>query len=223
MKVNARYWLNIFDLDHEESSQRELQNAIDMPLSMFFFDVEKTNPTQENEINEIDSNEIFDLKEAFTGDYDDHEKFGRAVLFPFNRNKIMARFENIADKFDMYAPSLKVDMEKFAEIFWMSSNPDKKMDMKFKITEHDLTVNMYEKEVEWMRKKVHWKGTDDEEIANRLSNDPEMREVYERDHLADSLKEITLVPQDIRTFVIYYYKPKSEADFTESKAEFMQS
>jgi hypothetical protein len=36
MKVNSRYWLNIFDLEHGYSSQRELQNAIDKPVSLFF-------------------------------------------------------------------------------------------------------------------------------------------------------------------------------------------
>lgn len=67
-----------------------------------------------------------------------------------------------------------------------------------------------------MRKKIQWKGADDEQIAERLANDPELKAVYERDHLADPMEEITLVPQEMRTFVIYYYKPKSEVEFMQS-------
>jgi hypothetical protein len=36
MKVNARYWLNIFDLKHGHSAQRPIQNQIDKPHSLFF-------------------------------------------------------------------------------------------------------------------------------------------------------------------------------------------
>lgn len=215
MKVNARYWLNIFDLEHEKSSQRQLQNAIDKPLSFFFSEIKKEELSQEAEFIAEESSDLLDLREALSDKYA-FENFGRAVMFPFNRNKIMVRLENIADKFDMYTPDLKINMEKFAYLFWKSANPESKTEMKFKITEHDLTVNMYEKEVEWMRKKSAWKGQDDEAIKEVLAKDPEMRAVYERDHLADSMDEITLVPQEMRTFVIYYYKPKPEAEFMQS-------
>lgn len=58
MKVNARYWLNIFDLEHEKSSQRELQNAIDKPLTFFFTALEKDELPL---VNEIDASESTDL------------------------------------------------------------------------------------------------------------------------------------------------------------------
>lgn len=62
-------------------------------------------------------------------------------MFPLSRNKIMVRLENSADKFDMYTADLKVNMEKFAYLFWESANPGSKTEMKFKIMEMALSAN----------------------------------------------------------------------------------
>lgn len=105
MKVNSRYWLNIFDLQHGESSQRELQNAIDKPLSLFFTGLEN-GPIEDNkEIFATESSSKSDLRDSYSNKMD-WDKFGRTVLFPLGRNKILARLENSADSFDFYAPDL---------------------------------------------------------------------------------------------------------------------
>jgi len=41
MKVNARYWLNIFDIARGHSAQRPIQNHIDKPYSIFFPKIKK--------------------------------------------------------------------------------------------------------------------------------------------------------------------------------------
>lgn len=148
------------------------------------------------------------LQDAYTSELYDWDKFGRLVLFPLARNKILVRLENIADKFDSYTPDLEIDMEMFAYKFWKMANPQSSMNTtdKFvpKIFEVDLTANMLEKEVMEMKKKIQWKGADDAEIAEKLLNDPELRSVHERDHTLDKMNAIKLVPQDMRSFVIYY-------------------
>lgn len=138
-----------------------------------------------------------------------NEKYGRTVLFPLGRNKILVRMENSADKFDTDVDNIiKVDMEKFASLFWEQANPGSKTKVTPKIYEMDLTANLFEKEVIERKKKFQWKGKDDAEVAEKLLNDPELRQVYETDHSQDSLDSITLVPQAMRTFVIYYETAK---------------
>lgn len=132
-------------------------------------------------------------------------------MFPLAHNKILVRLENSADKFDFYTPNLEVNMEMFADIFWKIANPGSKTKFYPKIFEVDLTANMLEKEVIEMRKKIQWKGKDDAEIAEKLLNDPELKAVYERDHHSlDKMHAITLVPQDMRSFVIYYAVKKED-------------
>jgi len=41
------------------------------------------------------------------------------VLWPWARNKVMVRFENYADMFDLWdRADYRVDMHRFAEGFW---------------------------------------------------------------------------------------------------------
>lgn len=61
-----------------------------------------------------------------------------------------------------------------------------------------------------MRNKTHWKGKDDAEIAEKLLKDPELKALYERDPSQDKMSAINLVPQDIRSFVIYYDLEKEQ-------------
>lgn len=53
--------------------------------------------------------------------------YGKTILFPLGKNKILVRLENSADKFDIYTPTIEVNMEKFADIFWMEANPTSKV------------------------------------------------------------------------------------------------
>jgi hypothetical protein len=203
MKVNARYWLDIFDLQYGQSSQREIQNAIDKPLTYFFAGLEPGQIEDNKEIFAPSSSRNAQISEAFSS-VADFDKFARVVFFPLGRNKILVRLENSADKFDFYAPTLQLNMETFAKSFWSWANGNIEVEIESEIYEMDLTANMFEKEVVEMRKRVHWRGVDDEEIAEKLAMNPELKAVYEREHLDDPLTAITLVPQEMRTFAIYY-------------------
>lgn len=61
-----------------------------------------------------------------------------------------------------------------------------------------------------MRNKTHWKGKDDAEIAEKLLKDPELKALHERDPSQDKMSAINLVPQDMRSFVIYYDLEKEQ-------------
>jgi hypothetical protein len=154
MKVNSRYWLNIFDLEHGYSMQRELQNEIDKPVSLFFAKLpedllKSSGKASYVPVPKAEKSLLASFKDKYA-----YEMFGRTVFFPLAKNKILVRLENIADKFDMYTPNIEVNMEKFAYIFWMEANPESKTKVYPKIFEMDLTANMFEKEVVEMRKKI---------------------------------------------------------------------
>lgn len=51
MQVNSKYWLNVFDLNTEESIQREHQLRVDQPLQYFF----AFNYSQSQQFNSIQS------------------------------------------------------------------------------------------------------------------------------------------------------------------------
>ena len=62
--------------------------------------------------------QIFHWKDAIS-ERDNYDAYGRVVLWPVARNKIMVRLENYADMFDFWERSeYKVNMHKFAEGFW---------------------------------------------------------------------------------------------------------
>lgn len=210
MKVNARYWLNIFDLQHGYSIQRWLQHEIDMPLQLFFAKLPKDLLKASGKSNYVPFPKAEKSLLASFADKKAYGMYGKTVFFPLGKNKILVRLENSADKFDFYTPNIEVNMEKFAYIFWMMANPESKTKVYPKIFEMDLTANMFEKEVMEMRKKIQWKGKDDEKIAEELEKNPELKAMYERDHTKDPLTAITLVPQEMRSFVIYYAEPKEE-------------
>lgn len=209
MKVNARYWLDIFDVNLGKSSQRKKQSENDQPLTLFFASLNGSEIQDNQEILSAESSSTVNLHDAYTSDYYEWDRFGKVVFFPLWKNKILVRLENIADRFDTYAPTLKLNMEKFAYIFWMMSNPMSKSKYVPTITEVALTANMLEKELQEMRKKRQWKAKNDAEIAEKLSKNPELKAIYERDPMEDKLEDITLVPQDLRSFVISFeeYKP----------------
>ena len=169
LKVNARYWLNIFDLTHSFSAQRPLQNFIDKPHSLFFAKISKEDISKTEEVKASEPSMLPLLLNDYVNDITEFEYFGRMVMFPLWKDMILVRIQNSADKFDMHSPTLKVNMEKFAEVFWQSANPTAG---KFEGTPHILEVsisaNMAEKEIMHRREKMQWKGQDDAQIKEML-------------------------------------------------------
>jgi hypothetical protein len=216
MKVNARYWLNIFDLAHGHSAQRPIQNHIDKPHSLFFAEIKKDDITEKKlmSTNEpvvvpLNMSDLVDDSKMF-------ELFGRVVMFPLDRNVLLVRLQNTADKFDMVAPELTLDMEKMAQGLWYSANPRSKLqphEVNARIQELSLSANMPEEEVMARRKHMQWRGQDDEAVLEKLAKDEALKAVYETTHADDPMSAMTLVPQAIRTFVIdYNHHPDDSAN-----------
>lgn len=200
MKVNARYWLNIFDVERGFSAQRPLQNHLDKPHSLFFAKIEEEEvPVQKSHASILPLN----LSDSVS-DWKMWQLFGRLVLFPLDRNMVLVRVQNSADKFDMVAPELTMNMEKFAYEMWISANPQSKSKTTPYIKEVSLSANMAEEEVIERREKMQWKGQDDELIKEKLEGDPELKQLYETTHSDDPMTAVTLVPQAIRSFVIKF-------------------
>lgn len=159
MKVNAKYWLNIFDLEHGQSAQRPLQNHYDKPHTLFFAKIDKAQAeqTEQTEQTPVETHtpELLPLNLTYTvSDMKTWQQFGRLVLFPLDRNLVLVRVQNSADKFDMNAPELTVNVDKLAWAMWASANPGSKDKMKSYIKEVSLSANMAFKEVLERREKM---------------------------------------------------------------------
>lgn len=200
MKVNAKYWLNIFDLKHSFSAQRPLQNSLDRPHSLFFAKAEKDDHPTTETIPPIESLNLIDS----VSDWKMWQLFGRLVLFPLDKNMILVRVQNSADKFDNIAPEFTINMEKLAYETWISANPQSKGKVTPYIKEVSLGANMAETEVIARRESMKWRGQDDEIVRAKLEKDPQLKSIYEDTHSDDPLSAITLVPQAIRSFAIKF-------------------
>jgi len=168
MKVNARYWLQILDYhphihgaNRTTSLQRQQQLVIDQPLQYFFsFNYTVKNATRQHH------DYIVDLDGAnFTT--------GKVITFPLAKNSILARFENVDDRFDWFGHStavrgLWVDIERCAHEFYNEANPDTWHNHQkpfIMITEVGLTNNMGIHEAEKRRSDAHhWKAEDDDTV-----------------------------------------------------------
>ena len=144
--------------------------------------------------------------------------FGRVVMFPLDKNVILVRLQNTADKFDMVAPELTLDVEKMAQGLWYSANPQsKKEKVEARIQEVSLGANMPYEEVMARRENMQWKGKDDQAILDKLAADDALKAMYETTHSDDLMSSVTLVPQAIRAFVFDYNQQASE----ESASDFV--
>lgn len=95
LKVNSRYWLQIFDIGTTKPLQRKQQLVIDQPLQYFFalnYTYNATRPAPKTYVQ-----------------LDDFEG-GKYVVFPLAKNEILVRFENLQDKFDLNTTVLNVDI-----------------------------------------------------------------------------------------------------------------
>lgn len=194
IKVNARYYVQIFDYSKEKSQQRQQQMIVDQPLQLFF--------AFKYAMDEVKGAKApVDL--SFQGKY---------IIFPLAKNKILARFENIGDNFDdeegiFGNSSQKVDIEKFAQKFYEDANSEAATTSapQVNIVEVDLTNNQAWIDLEDKKAKWTWKGEDDHLRPEPIKLDP----VYKQGQHT----EVTLETQRIRTFVIEYSVAEEENSF----------
>ena len=111
--VPATYYLQIFNKHKESSQQRYVQLAIDEPLQLFF----SNNYTQDS--HKHSSSQLSSLIDKKA-----EEAPVKLLLFPVGKNKILARFENIGDKFDEEEQTVYIKVKDFAHDLWASVNGD---------------------------------------------------------------------------------------------------
>jgi len=188
LKVNSRYWLQIFDIGTTKPLQRKQQLEIDQPLQYFFalnYTYNATKPAPKTYV-----------------ELDDFEG-GKYVVFPLAKNEILVRFENLQDKFDLNTTVLNVDIQKFALDFFYASNGAVKEPM-VSIKEMDLSNNMLSSEAEQVRNSYKWKGEDDQTVDFSHLEKP----------VDASPSVFALEPQRMRSFQIqYHYLGESEVMF----------
>jgi len=162
LKITAKYMMQIFDYKKQDSKQREQQIINDEPFEYFFsfnysagFNsksslVQKANGTQTT----IDFGVNLDKNKQIT-----------YHIIPLDKHKILARFENLGDKFDLGSQqeTKYIDVYQFAEKFWEQANPGASENMTITINETSLTNNQPQKNLtEKWNSGFHWIGVDDE-------------------------------------------------------------
>jgi len=117
-------------------------------------------------------------------------------VYPLERNKILARFENLADRFDTDAKAEFVDLNQFAKTFFYDANKNTQYDLSHvEYTEVSLSNNQPLKDI----KNFEWRGVDDDTFKGGPSPTP------------DNGTKIALDPQAIRQFTFHYTKRKPAA------------
>lgn len=110
-------------------------------------------------------------------------------LFPLEKNKVLARFENLADRFDPGSTIGYVDVQEFAMSLYKEANPSSQRNIVPRISE----VGISHAANKLSGKNFRWTGADDKSI--NLKN---------REHPKDTAAGVALEPQRIRTFEISY-------------------
>jgi hypothetical protein len=129
---------------------------------------------------------------------------GKYVMFPLEKNKIVVRFENIADKFDSDAAQFQYNVRDFAEAVYKVANPNADRLHNVHIQETSITHNMDIKTVEERRRKYQWKGEDDDVFD-------QFHAQVQASRLPDNGDLMTFAPQEIRTFIFTYHASIEEA------------
>lgn len=194
-KVNAKYWMQIFDQTRASSLQREKQLDVNQPLQYFFL-FEFTEPSDEEKAR------IFREVKQYSSIVDNQmDKFYTVNhhAFPLAKGKVLVRLENIADHFDVinvfekngFGEAFFINMNTFATDLYLESNPDTDPAKvpPFTVKELSLSGALVQKDLEKYQLDNKWKGDDDSTLSKLQK--PE-----------DHPDGIALEPQRIRTFEI---------------------
>lgn len=120
-----------------------------------------------------------------------------------DKNKVLVRFENLADRFDTFNLNSSsvvqyVDVQKFAAELFNEANPEAQGVPKVSILETSLADGQSQASLAQRTEKFRWKGEDDEVMnAKPISHPPADK---------DPISGVALEPQRIRTFIIEYGK-----------------
>jgi hypothetical protein len=127
---------------------------------------------------------------------------GKVVTFPLAKNLILARFENIGDKFDHYEERdlgmMQLDIESFALNLYRQANPSFNITPIIKYNEVDLTNNRLVNDIQ----KYKWKAEEKFVNSDQMPNEETMNGSI-----------VMLPPQSIRSFVIEFVPQGESASF----------
>ena len=117
------------------------------------------------------------------------------VSQPLFKDKVLLRFENVADSGDKQI----INLNEVATNLMLFANM-KKVDLHPKFMELSLSSMMPLEEM--LKRKVHWKTVDDD------------KDGYTQSKIDYTLNDglFTLEPQRIRVFAVWYEKPKSDEE-----------
>jgi hypothetical protein len=113
------------------------------------------------------------------------------LTVPMAKGKIMMRFENIADSFDDFAATRKLNKTMVIEALWKSANS--KSDLSnmnsYTVSETSITGNQPIKAMN--DRRLHWNTVDDDKLVKKDL-------VFDEDDI------VTLEPQRIRVFIVEF-------------------
>lgn len=99
IKATATYYMQIFDYQHHRSLQRDQQEAITNPLQYFFaFKYKQSSnykPAPDFQAVPRSPSMFLQAKDADSSNV-------QYQSFPMDKNKVLVRFENLADRFDTF-------------------------------------------------------------------------------------------------------------------------
>lgn len=115
LRVSAMYYMQIFDFVAANSKQREQQILIDQPLQYYYsFDFNQT--TIYTSANASHYKSFVNGFSNFGNSSQDLTSQLTYQVFPLKKNKIMVRFENLADRFDVKSNLTEfLNIRKFAQ------------------------------------------------------------------------------------------------------------
>lgn len=138
IKVTAKYYMQIFDTASGASKQRQQQVNLQAPLQYFYSFSFTESPTKAQ--NYLAQLEVVDE----TGSRNDPFLAIESWTFPVKKNQIIARFANLADRFDFKGLQTRyVNVHSFAQMLLADANKGKAPGVSsVKIEEISLSGNM---------------------------------------------------------------------------------
>jgi hypothetical protein len=169
IKVNSKYWMQIYDQTRGVSLQRSKQLDVNQPVQ-YFYAFEYQEPTDE------EKSRLFRESKQFASLVDNQfDKFSTINhhAFPLAKGKVLVRMENLADNFDVinsfekngFGEIFYINMNTFARDLYLESNPDVEVAKvpTFTVKEVSMTGAYDQKDLEKYMLENRWKGVDDAE------------------------------------------------------------
>ena len=128
--MNAVYKLQIFNFKEGKSLQRSEQLYTSMPVQQYY-SFNYTNLETQKPKKESQYTNLIELTTSPEVTY---------RIFPLDKNKVLVRFTNLADRFDSKVKDVEyIDVQRFAEELYASANERGINGTRIKITEQGIS------------------------------------------------------------------------------------